>query len=424
MSTLDLPGDVHMRYERFEATQSDSTTGTPTIVVLVPFTSVPLSTLPQLAPTSPLRKDFNIIALAPRAHGETTAPITAKSDHFVAAAEIAFAYEALQIPPCPLFAPSMICGRIALAFTILFPDLVTSLAVASLGSRKQRRSLAEIVGICEVGLSGEDADLVVEMFSELASTLGDDDETPEQRDGLVKFLLRQGGPRKSRQSYERMGLWYFEAKFPPHALAAGEKDNDTLPDNDDWAMLLSGARQVQTKLIPNTSKLCWMKSPEAVSEAVTQFFEQTAGSLEAPASPPDFERALDTLSALSHEPGVRERDPRNPQSFTALTAEEVEAQRQALQRVTAAEELWCAQHEAPDPWDAPSPGSSTDDEQTTRWSPRDRHDKALHPTSPPMVSPTVSETVTVQVDVLQSSSGSPPPTGGLRKQSVVSVDDK
>lgn len=41
MSTLDLPGDVHMRYERFEATQPDSTAGkgpAPTIVVLVPFT--------------------------------------------------------------------------------------------------------------------------------------------------------------------------------------------------------------------------------------------------------------------------------------------------------------------------------------------------------------------------------------------------
>ncbi|GAA5954448.1 hypothetical protein JCM8115_004593 [Rhodotorula mucilaginosa] len=378
MSTLDLPGDVHMRYERFAATQLDSTAGTPTIVVLVPFMSVPLSTLPQLAPTSALRKHFNIIALAPRSHGETTAPITAESDHFVAAAEIAFAYEALQIPPCPIFAPSMICGRIALAFTILFPDLVTSLALASLGSRKKRRSIAEIVGICEVGLSGEDADLVVEMFSELASTLGDDDETPEQRDGLVKFLLRQGGPRKSRQSYERMGLWYFEAKFPPHALAAvrqpcllvyGENDKDTLPDNDDWAMLLSGASQVQIELIPNTSKLCWMKAPQAVSEVVTQFFDETAVSAGAPTSSSlDFKRALDILSGLSHQPGVRERDPRNPQSFTALTAEEVEAQRQALQRVTAAEEMWCAQHEAPDPWDAPSPGSSTDDEQTTQWS--------------------------------------------------------
>lgn len=130
---------------------------------------MPLSTLPQLAPTSTLRQHFDIIALAPRSHGETTAPITAESDHFVAAAEIAFAYEALQIPPCPIFAPSMICGRIALAFTVLFPDLVTSLGFASLGSRRQRRSIAQIVGICEVGLSGEDADLVVEMFTELGA---------------------------------------------------------------------------------------------------------------------------------------------------------------------------------------------------------------------------------------------------------------
>lgn len=64
------------------------------------------------------------------------------------------------------------------------------------------------------------------------------------------------------------------------------------------------------------------------------------------------------------------------------------------------------------------------DARSTRR-PRDRHNKALPQVSPPMVSPPfVSETVTVQVDVLPSSSGSPPPTGGLRKQSVVSVDDK
>ena len=124
-----------------------------------------------------------------------------------------------------------------------------------------------------------------------------------------------------------------------------------------------------TSFHSDTSKLCWMKAPQAVSEVVTQFFDETAVSAGAPTSSSlDFKRALDILSGLSHQPGVRERDPRNPQSFTALTAEEVEAQSQALQRVTAAEEMWCAQHEAPDPWDAPSPGSSTDDEQTTQWS--------------------------------------------------------
>lgn len=41
MSTLDLPGDVHMRYERLNATQPESAARAgpnPTIVVLVPFT--------------------------------------------------------------------------------------------------------------------------------------------------------------------------------------------------------------------------------------------------------------------------------------------------------------------------------------------------------------------------------------------------
>lgn len=31
--------------------------------------------------------------------------------------------------------------------------------------------------------------------------------------------------------------------------AQGENDKDTLPDNDDWAILLSGASQVQIQLI-------------------------------------------------------------------------------------------------------------------------------------------------------------------------------
>lgn len=61
----------------------------------------------------------------------------------------------------------MICGRIALAFTILFPNLVTSLALAGLGTRRPRRSMAQLVGFCELAVSGDDAEIVVEMFTEL-----------------------------------------------------------------------------------------------------------------------------------------------------------------------------------------------------------------------------------------------------------------
>lgn len=129
--------------------------------------SAPISSLPQLHHSSLLRQGYDIVALAPRSHGETIAPITAGSDHYVAAAELALAYEALRLPPCPLYAPSMMCGRIALAFTILFPNLVTSLALAGLGTRRPRRSLAQLVGFCELAVSGDDAEIVVEMFTEL-----------------------------------------------------------------------------------------------------------------------------------------------------------------------------------------------------------------------------------------------------------------
>ncbi|GAA5884777.1 hypothetical protein JCM3774_003813 [Rhodotorula dairenensis] len=375
MATLDLPGGVRMRYERLAATAPGP--GPPqTVVVLVPFTSVPLSTLPQLRPTSALRRRFDVVALAPRSHSETTAPITAESDHYVAAAEVALAYEALQIPPCPLFAPSTICSRIALAFAILFPDLVTSLAFVSLGGRSARRSIAQLVGFCELGVTSED--IVIEMFTELAATLGGEGQTVEERDDLVKFLLRQGGPRKTQQSYERLGLWYYEAKFPPNVLADvrqpclliyGANDDETLRGNDDWSMLMSGAKKVEVEIIPNTTKMCWMQAPDTVAEAVTRSFGETAVSPATTTSPPDFELALRILSTISHEPGVRDRDPRNPPSFTALTAEEIEARSEGIRRVIAAEESWCAARgDKPEPWDAPSPTSSAEDEQNPRWS--------------------------------------------------------
>ncbi|GAA5990723.1 hypothetical protein JCM10908_003208 [Rhodotorula pacifica] len=440
MPHLDLPGGVRMHYERFDAihTPEDAASATAplqTLVVLVPFTSSPLSTLPQLAATSPLRKNYDIIALAPRSHGETTAPITAESDHFVAAAELAFAYEALQIPPCPLFAPSTICSRIALAFTILFPDLVTALALASLSTRSARRSIAQLVGFCELAVGGEDSELVIEMFAELASILGGDGQTDEQKDRLVKFLLRQGGPRKTRLSYERMGLWYYEAKFPSHVLAAvrqpclllyGENDEDTLPENDNWELLLNGAQTVRIELIPDTSKMCWIAAPQPVSDALASFFDEHAHRSESQSAPPQFEQALTRLATISHEPGVRDRDLRDPQSFAALTKQEVQERADALRRVEAAEELWCAQHEGPDPWEVPSPRSSVegDDEQNPRWSPRDEENKAL-PSPTSLVSPPlVSETVTVEVAVLPAGADTGAATATTRKQSVVSVENE
>lgn len=180
----------------------------------------------------------------------------------------------------------------------------------------------------------------------------------------------------------------------------GENDDETLRGNDEWGMLLSGAAKVEAETIPSkrncceatlrascdhktmlrrtdeilfnldTTKMCWIQAPEAVSEVVTRFFGETAVEPNTATPPaPDFERALRVLSTISHEPGVRDRDPRHPASFTALTAEEIEARSEAIRRVRAAEETWCATRgEKPEPWDAPSPTSSAEEEQAPRWS--------------------------------------------------------
>lgn len=120
----------------------------------------------------------------------------------------------------------------------------------------------------------------------------------------------------------------------------------------------------------DTPKWCWLSDPVTVARITLDFFcahelPRTADSVKV-----DFARALDTLSTVTLDPTVRDRDPNEPQSFTALTEEEIQERRSALMRVYACEERWCAAHEAPDPWDVPGPDADADsnDEDEERWS--------------------------------------------------------
>jgi hypothetical protein len=53
----------------------------------------------------------------------------------------------------------------------------------------------------------------------------------------------------------------------------GEKDNDTLPDNDDWPMLLSGASQVQIELIPSAYPFSFACSQKPKAWVLTDFVQ-------------------------------------------------------------------------------------------------------------------------------------------------------
>ena len=142
MPFLDLPSSVRMFYD---VLQPDGTTTVdptrPTLVTLVHFVSPNYSHIPQLRPGSSLRADYQIIALSPRSHGRTTSAVRPEYDPYVSAADLAFAFEALKLPPSTIYAPGFIASRIAVAFAILFPDLVTSLCLIGFGGIKGRTTL-------------------------------------------------------------------------------------------------------------------------------------------------------------------------------------------------------------------------------------------------------------------------------------------
>jgi len=175
MPFLNLPSSVRLHYE---VLKPDGTSGDqlaadptkPTLVALVPFLARTAMDVPQLRPGSSLRADYQIIAMSPRSHGRTTSEVRPQHDPFVSAADLAFAFKALQLPPCPVYAPGFIAGRTAVAFAILFPELVTALAL--------------------IGVSGTEGMTTVEGFRTLDATLFN----PEEPADLYEALGELGAP--------------------------------------------------------------------------------------------------------------------------------------------------------------------------------------------------------------------------------------
>lgn len=150
MPYLNLPGAVSLFYELLPALEapheqrnalddpqassstSSSTSSTkPTLIILSPLLCDITSRSPQAVDLR-LRTRFNIVCLDLRSQGRTKSEVKPSYDHGVAAADIAFAMEALQLPPSFLFAPGFVAFRVAVKFALLFPQQVAGLAFAGI----------------------------------------------------------------------------------------------------------------------------------------------------------------------------------------------------------------------------------------------------------------------------------------------------
>ncbi|GAA6006125.1 hypothetical protein JCM10207_000531 [Rhodosporidiobolus poonsookiae] len=422
MPFLSLPGSVRMFYEVLSdplATDNadlvDPATplldpSKPTLVTLVPFYAVQASALPQIDASSPLRKTHNIVAFSPRSHGRTVSEAKPQHDALVSAADLAFAFEALQLPPSQIYAPGSICGRIAIAFATMFPAQVTAIVVlgaSALSALTTTEGFEMLDSTMFNPLSLED---LHEIMGELAMQLMGRNAKGDQVDDFVNLLLRRHNPRHCSKSYELCRLSYLGMPLTPEAVAKvkapvlllhGENDEYSSPAHAlTWRELLMGSSEVAFHIIPDASHVAFLSEAEPALSHMTSFLSRHTPSSPLPIHSPDFALALRTCSEMAQNPKILVRNPRNPESYSALSTEEREKCAVDLAKMARYEAEWSARPladgaEGLEPWQDASAGRIP--RQRWRWS---RRNDA--PSSSPRASQRYSIASEVAVQIISS----------------------
>ncbi|GAA5998059.1 alpha/beta fold hydrolase [Rhodotorula paludigena] len=374
MPFLSLPGAVRMHYDVLGSPSGSQTNVDPTkpiLVVLCPFVSVQASELPQLSPGSPLHDVYQIVAFSPRSHGRTTSDSKPQHDPFVSAADLAFAFEALQLPPSPLFAPGSICGRIAVAFTILFPHLVTSLALIGMAGRGAKASREAFRTLDGSMFNPEEPEDMHETLAELCHSLYNEYISVDESDKFLNLLLRRYNPRNVVHNYELCRMSYLSFTVPEAAVASikqpilllhGDCDRyNSVHDFAEWQQLFTGAYEVDAHIIPDAPHLCWMTSPAEVTSRLSSFLLRHAPPSTPSYHPPDFPAALRRVAQLTSNAKAAQRNPRSAESFSCLSDEDKDEAAGDLSRMREYAAAWQSRPllegaESVEPWEEQAMG--------------------------------------------------------------------
>lgn len=138
MPYLRLPGSISLFYSILPSleTSADATLSSskPTLLVLSAVLGDEASRIPQVQEPR-LRAAFNIVCIDLRSQGRSTRGVVKPSyDSYVAAADVAFVIEALQIPPSYIFAPGFVAFPVAVKLALLFPTQVLGLCCVGTGN--------------------------------------------------------------------------------------------------------------------------------------------------------------------------------------------------------------------------------------------------------------------------------------------------
>ncbi|GAA5887164.1 hypothetical protein JCM16303_002210 [Sporobolomyces ruberrimus] len=426
MPYASLPGSVELYYEQPNAPHDYSSK--PSLVLIAPSWTNVIALSPYV---KALEQSYNLTLLELRSHGRTQNPVVAEFDYFVGAADVAFAMEALKLPPSHIFAAGGPAFQTAVKLTLLFPDQVLSLilvGVATFFAEPRNKEAFREVDDCWFG--PESSEEFVEVLGAISDfLLGDRRPGEDQakiKDWLISTVARKYNPFKGREVWMAGVPNHRHPRLTPELLGQitqpilmiqGERDlTFPIEDIEEFGSCFTSAKEMSFQRVADGPHLLALSHSSLVISLMTSFLNRHKSftSSTIPLSPSS---ALSTLSRIGSNPSITSKDPRDPLSYSLVSNQELKDGQGRLDEMLRGEKScllvlpMC--HEMND-WDeSVTPAQRERKLRRWRWSTRQENAHQYTADSRPLsqlsLSEGISGGVTVQVDQVKASEKNVPP---------------
>ncbi|GAA6015580.1 hypothetical protein JCM10207_008134 [Rhodosporidiobolus poonsookiae] len=417
MPYVNLPGSVSLWYELHPP--SDANTSKPSLLLLAPTFMDSTFLDPYV---EQFKDDYSICTLELRSCGRSRNPVTADYDFTVSAADIALTMEALHLPPSHIFGAGCECFQAALKLALLFPEHVLSLSLAGSPTLfAVPTNVAAFEEIDEAWAWPSDTDYWVEAMGGIGEfVLGQKTypNWPEIWDRVLPSFVRRLNPYRARHIWIHSEPNHRHPRLTPDLLATIKQpvliihgDNDTcyaVNEVQEQTKFFRGAKEVRCHIIQDGPHLLAISHAPAVIAHMQAFLSRNIA--DKPGFLPfDMHRALNTAASMLGNPKIALRNPRNPNSFSLVTPEELVAGQTRLDLMLR-QEVECdvplpMVHEKND-WE-----EGADQQRRWTWSTREEYSQRFVPR--PSSTLSLKNGIAVDVEELESSAARSPLNGLL-----------
>ncbi|TFK56031.1 alpha/beta-hydrolase [Heliocybe sulcata] len=290
-----------------------------------------------------ISSNYNLIAFDMRCSGKSVSRPTGWHDAYVEAADLAFAHQSLQLPPCHIFAVGNQSVPVILRFAALFPEMCLSLTLCAVPPPTELKHVfTALEEMFQSWCYAEDLESLEHAGMEVVRFVCGNDSDMDLADELIAHWTVHYPPTRRSRTIQAMSVVMnrtpmtrreYEAIRCPVLIIQGEysdthpvKYGDTLKEclvNADARTYVVRGGQGFMSMVPSFANI--------VNQVFFKFLaarERVPSILGPPAEPiPErMRRALEDLSEFVGEPSIADRDPRSSISFSCCKAEVAQAQ--------------------------------------------------------------------------------------------------